>query len=467
MSKWEQRTLRGALPASALSALGTVSTAVSAAKNINNAVATAATTSLPLIVGSALDIGATAIRAGADTIVDTMNVGLYSLLVYPRKVDVARARYTEEIAILKQRKAALEAQRAPREFRRGFEEGRRMALATASVDEFGFPETDDIDEQLSENFENNSLEDAIRQVDARIRERQRQIKFLADPGLELYFPYSSFVNLVEQSFYDTADSRRPTFSTATLVGGAVVMVSADKIYEFAKVLQSLATILRVPKLARQASMYTNFFVHRRLDTGLRAAAGAFPDWNSWTLSRALGLDKELQDIRKAAYSLGGPVLFPAKLAANIAKVNAAMEQSLSALSEALELINQLANADVGVHVLPIPPVDGTKVINVFGQQYNVPNGTYGNEGFLRIMKETPNFPKGNYVAGLVILIPSPVPGLASIIPGMDALSSFDTETLLGRIRSGGDLTQFINLVQGQATYIESQLAIIRGLTNAC
>lgn len=456
MATWETRSLQGNVAVDAVANIQKVTDAVSAVSAIQAAGATIATAVIPTVASAALQVTRTAVTAGVDALLGPLGTGLYAAIVYPTKLDIQRIKVREEIAVADAEIERLRSQLSNPDFK----------LSMATIPNFESLDGDTIAAETAAMQGNNTIFDRISDlISARFQliELERRME---DPGFQLSYSYSDFVNSVELSFSDPLDPRRPKFGDATIVGGGVVLIYADKIADFHQALANFLTFFKKPKLARRAEAISKFLTGRKaLVKSTRQGIGQQPDWWSWTIARLLGIEEEIDKMRLAAYAIGGSATINEKVATFLAEMESVITNASGAITAFSSLFSTLASADVGVAVLPIPPIDGERQVNVAGRRFTIPNATYGTEGFVRVMREATGAPTANYVAGLVILVPEAVPGLLALL-GISEVSSIDTQTILGKLLTEGQVDSVILLIRNTADLIGVKLNAIRALTNA-
>lgn len=463
MMRWEKRELKGNVAAYAVFA-ESVGAACTTANTVASAIAGIAATAVPTIAEAAYLAAHNAAKEGVDILLSPLSTGLYFLMVYPKKLDWQRAKLKETIAKVDATVETLKNQRQPGAFRRGFSQGADERLLGTSLTQID-SDLADVETELKA-MSNNSLEETIEKLSAAQTQLMIKEYMMADEGVPTTFTYSDFLERVESSFDDPLDPRRPQLADTTVCGGAAIMVYADGLKDFYDALNAFAQFFKMPKLDRETRAISKFFAgKKRLEITKRGGMGRFPDWWSVSIARLLGVESEIEKVRKAAYNIGVDATIPQKYAKFLAYAGETLASSVKATTDLATLISRIANLNAGVAVLPIAPVDGDKTIKILGTSYTVPNATYGKDGFMRVLKSAPGAPTAKFVAGFVILVPSPLTGLESLLPGLDNVSFLDIDTLYSRIGSGR-VDQLIALTRAAVTACQVQLAPIKTFTNA-
>lgn len=439
-----------------------------AAASFGSIVATAATLDIP---GIATAVAREALKAATDQVLSPLGAGLYVLPVYPRNIDLQRVQLETEIGELT---AILDDLRNAA----GAPSGYKVSLSAATkklAKDMSFQyfqagvsaETREavVERALADQATVASVTSALAQRIARLKETLSQ---MADPGIPTSFTYGDFVDAVALSFDDPLDPRRPKFDSATVVGGGIVIVHADRIEDFMQALQRLARFFRARKMERYCAASSRVL---NGDVGVRPidtlGIGRPPNWWSWTLARLIGIDKDVDRIRNAAYTLLPNRTVSNKYAEYLTRTAAAVTETITAANDLATLITTLATPDVGAAVLPILPVEGTKQVTLFGETYTLPNATYGNAGFVNALRSASDPPQSRFVAGVVIYVPSPVPGLINFLSDdLKNAPSFDVQALFNNLTSASQAQAIVGLINQAVTVCQTQLGVIKSLTNA-
>jgi hypothetical protein len=196
----------------------------------------------------------------------------------------------------------------------------------------------------------------------------------------------------------------------------------------------------------------------------RSAAFAhakFPDWTSVNLLQLFGLEKEVQNMKKQLKSayLGKSVVDTIQDAVN--NFTSTVGALTAGINSLLSAIDALGNANVSAQFLYIPPVDGVTTITVAGNQYTLPKATYGNAGFIDILRSATNAPTDSFVAGFVCMVGSGIPGVATLFDGATG-----PEGIVQLLNGGGNFTvakleAFIQSVNAAASAHEALLSKFR------
>lgn len=441
------------LTASVVPALAAASTALTTAAALG-------TTVLDNVSGLASQTLATTATAAANLILDTLDwAPAHTCAVYPTAIDVQRAKLKERITYLEEQVEKMRAQRVSAPGNAGSQRyiGARATLA-AALDESAL----DADEVLASvaplgpSVRPNSLDESIMAASAVLSVLRLQDRRMANPSMPVTYPFSSWLNDLEESFGDTADRNRPIISETTLTGGVVLLVSANSIAAFAEAVQSLATVLRFPKMARAATAMYSAQTYKRPLPAVRSGVGKSPDWlHNFKLSRLFGLEADIADFRRKMNSLSYAAP-STQLTRYITMASAAITDATDMAQSLIAGVTAIASASVSVHALVIPPADGTTTISFpGGSTYTIPNGTYGTTGYMRALRNATNGPTGDYVAGVAFFTSFPLPGLTALIPGFDGVSPIDPQVLLRAVNEPAAATIISAITNGVNTITAS------------
>ncbi len=444
---WKKTSLRGEL-----TALTTLSTLVASATSAWNSAsllltaAAAATTSAPELAAQIVTAG---VKEGINLAADALQVGFSTLVIYPNKLDVQRAKVKERLAYYE---GQLEMMQGQRDERVPSTNAQRIhtleqSIADTSLAEGDITDTSDAEVMLAlYQPRDDSLTETIKRVQSLVDKLTEQDRMMAVPSLQTAFPLSSFISLLQESFGDTLDPHRPQFGREAITGGVVILVSANNITDFLAGFKRLADMMNNFKLKVLATALQNQLTTKRSPLVVGGTGvGQFPDWQSLTLARLLGMEKTVADLKAKAIAFTAGASSPSltRLAATVA---AAITEATALQTAAADLLNTVAGANVSVSILAIPPADGNTTFSAFGQTYTMPSATYGTDGFVNAVRSAASGTTDNYVAGIVFFCGAPIPGVANLLPGSAGTSPLSPE-ILGSLSSSGAIGAVVSAVR--------------------
>lgn len=395
----------------ALEAISTVSatmqTALSAVR--------AAVTAVPAIVDAtalAADLASGALASSlVGLIADALDTGIYTIVIYPQRVDYSRALIRELLVTARTTVATLAAkdEKGTAAFRA---KGAREAV----------PE---------------SLRAVRQQLEAQrteLADLERQDRFAAC-DLRVDHPFETFMQTLTTSTQDLGDLQRPQFSTTSICAGAVVTVGADTLVELKRVIDFMAKWLGHRGMAREAAMLDRLanVTAWRNRVGLSQSP---PDWMRLSVAKALGLDAQVKALRDAAGALGASNIVSGSAAADavrgyVADTIAALDEAATVQQTLLAGITAVAElAAARASVLLVPPVDGERVV----AGVTIPNLTAGVDGFMAAVRAASSAPSNTWVAGVAMLVGAPV-GLDVTNMTAEVANGTAVTTAIGTARS--------------------------------
>lgn len=434
MASWQRASLVGNW-AALQSAQQTLSATLQTYKTTLAAISGLTNSSLllPSAVSALGTVAQGAITLATNAMTDFLGQGFYVLIVYPQTLDWSGAKIRESLEGVESTISR-------------YETAKRSG---APIDEA----------KLASLYEEQA--------------RLRRDLELAKTDLPLEFPYSSWVDLVARSFDDPADSRRPKFGSSAILAGAAVVIGANGVSEFATALKGLLNVFKAKALARRVDLAAAVLGLNRTPIENRTGIHQPPDWNSWTLARLFGLEKTIDTLRLTANSMTVSTSSTAtKIINYISTVVAALDGANTAMKNTFDLLGALALANASAQVLYIPAVEGDRTLTVQGTSFSVPNCTYGNAGFIRMLRSATNAPTERYVAGVVILTGVAIPGLANLlgtlgVPGFSSdVSSIDMDAVLNASITSGQVTALLEQINSARSIVESNYRVMTRVLGA-
>lgn len=421
---WKEQALVGnEAIAAGISAISTLATT---AQTALTAVRTAASLVPPVVDATALaaDAVASTLASGlVGLLADGLDTGIYSLTIYPQRVDYGRARLREALIAKRVEVAAMEAeldklqaaaQRSTGSTLRGLAgsvEARRALVEAARAELF----------------------------------RQEKDDYFAAADLAAEFSFESFMSTLSASIADTGDGRRPQFTAASVVTGIVVTVGVDTLVELARVCAALAAWANNPGLTREAAALDRLVtapVRPRLSMPPEP-----PDWLRLSIAQAFGIDGQVAALRELAASVGKSGIVSSSattdaIRAWVTGMAAHVEAKVTVLQNLIAGIAALAALNAKANVLLVPPVDGEKSVAVLGAQggpvTRMPNITAGTAGFLNAVSTAAAPPSSRWVVGMVFLFGAPL-GVDVVDMTAEVASSAAVSAAIGSCRQVYDL----------------------------
>ena len=415
MAEWREQDL---IPFSSVKgALQAVSGVATTMQGAMTAVQSALNAYQLLVPGALLSVD-TAIRALFGTItgalVDLLQCGgVYCLTVYPQRVDYGRARLLEQVEAQEDVVTRLQAELERIHGAPVLVNPRRQVSGAANEGRWRAEES---------GKKSAELASAI----AALHRLRHQYVFSAS-GLATGFTWTEFLSTFEASLTDRGDYSKPQFSTNAAVTGVVVVAASNSVTDFAAVVEAFASWRGHRGLQRQSRMLS-----RLLDgSGRRTTAETPhrpPDWEALTLAKALGIEQQIDALKRAGNAMGLAALGGAnpsvKRALDFVGDITAAWTDVGALAQTLLAGLAATGALSGkARVLLIPPIEGGRV-------------TAGMEGFLATMRDTPGPPTERWVIGTVLLGGFPM--------------GIDVSQLTAQIMSSGSVSNALS--QAQALY---------------
>lgn len=415
--EWYSASLRG---------VETLKTALEAVATVSSTMSTAAgavSTALNLLPSIA-DASALAANAAVNLLVtqltgaitDVLATGIYVLPVYPSRVDWNAAKLAEiETDAAKAVEAAKGALDLARQDSRRAKDLPRLS---------------------------NAYDAAVK---AHAQAKRDKLFSGAGP-LATTFDFNAFVSTIEASLQDAADVSRPRFTTSSVTAGVVVMYSVDSLVELTNAMLGLAVWMNNPGLSREAGMLSRLTSLAVTPLPEYSTPPEPPDWWSVSVGQALGVQDQIDILRRAASSIG--VSSFTSGSPTIAAVLTYLDDLARAFAEAgdavaliLAALSAIGALNASARVLVIPPFDGEKVVDFAGTPVTMPNYTAGTDGFLAALRGAENQPTSLWNVGLVFMGGFPC--------GIDLLETPSSLAALGPAReAAGQAQAFVDLLRG-------------------
>jgi hypothetical protein len=408
--------------------IDTLKTGLEAVATVTNTIGPAvravslAMQSVPSIAdASALAVQA-ALQALATTMVgaltDVLATGIYVLPVYPTRIDY-------NLALLKERETtAAEAVTAA-----------RATLASAKQHRDPNPQ------QL------RAASAALEAAEKAHRKARLDVVFSGGGPLRDSFSFDAFLSTVRSSLTDAADLSRPQFSSSSICAGVAVVYSVSSLVELTNAMSALGLWMNHPGLTREAGMLSRLATMSAAPTAEYTSPPGPPDWWSASVAEALGLQGQIDVLRRAAAnvsvaSLVGGSPTAAAVLAYLDNLTRAIADAGEAAERALAVLAAFSAIDASMNALVVPPYDGEKSVTLpTGDVVKMPNFTAGVDGFVSAVQNATNRPTGTWNVGVVFL--------AGVPAGMNLLELPSSLASIGAAReAAGKAQAAVDLIRG-------------------